>query len=168
MQGSLDSPPLIIRAGKWQAELLICAAVALEIFSGLAVMLESFHDVPFSKAWLVYSSFVLSICVAGRATYMWLYPILLTISPDGLAVGRRGSQKRRFYSWRDIDHFRLVNVSVTSVPATGIDLVFSSRAPKRWLFFNDVFLGGYYELPTKRLCQLLNDARGRWTAPRTS
>ena len=163
MRGSLDQPPIVIRASRWKSALylLICA-----LFAGIgafALVLEG-------ARWSLWWAYVSIVCFgAGAILFAWRFvrPDSLVLSPQGIEW--RSLWRTNRWSWREVIGFRVVPLG----PATrqvGFDFTPDYPRSQRLRRINaglvgiEGSFGGGWELGATKLCELLAAARAKWFA----
>ncbi len=158
MIGSLDNPPIVLRAARAKSLARLGGSVAL---AALFLSMAGRTPLPDPLLWFGAVVFVLA---AIYAVWQLFRPSTLTLSPEGLRYTT--IWKTHAIAWRDIAGFRPARVR--SVVLTGFDyspLYQRNAAVRR---FNTTALGvdaalpPGWELDPEPLCALLNQARERW------
>lgn len=156
MQGSLDSPPIVIRASRSYASIgfAVCSALLTILF--LRRFRAAAHLEVNDYLWAVSLTFGFLLFASQL-----IKPSYLKLEPDGLTWS--GPLKSRFWAWKDIGNFR-----DRGFGAVGCDL-FANDSNFVWLRpFNraaggsDGAIGLGWEGGAAAVAVVLNDARARW------
>ena len=163
MQGSLDAPPIIIRARRWYPQMTwLVALLALALASQAFMFLTPGVKAPASA--YVAGPFVGLMLILLLLRVVW--PGRMEIGPDGVVV--RALLRNRRRTWAEAFAFRPVRYRgiefiVYDIPAGARAGSALGRAVAR-SSGADGLLAGNMELGADDLAQLLNQARARWTA----
>jgi hypothetical protein len=165
MQGSLDSPPVVISTSRAKAALI---AVIAALF--VAMIIEMWSSGAIAKM-TVFKQFWM---YAGLALFGLGLPLMLLrlIRPDRLMLSPNGidwlALRKQSWRWSEVQHFRPYKVSRFS---SHVGFNFTDEY-KRLNTMRQVssFLtggvessfGGGWELSPREMAALLNDAKQRW------
>jgi hypothetical protein len=144
MQGSLDQPPVIIKADRIKASIGLVGAliVALGIWYFTGAHPHTFY-------FACMAAFVCGAILLTSPT--------MTVTPDGLSWG--SVLGRNSWPWSDFDGFEVRQVPIFGIECLGCR--FSATHPGG----PDGVIGLLWEMPVGDLTLLLNDARARWSRP---
>jgi hypothetical protein len=168
MQGSLDSPPIIVRSSKWTALWMLVVSI---LFVGIFVlMLRDPNTTKQSQLLIAYTGtgfFGLGILVFLTRL---LRPDTLEIAPHGLILC--SLVRSMSFRWEDVRDFRSYRPTArVRSPHVGFDFADNykpgkraSRLALRQFAGVEGSLGGGWELDATELAHLLNSARARWTS----
>ncbi len=158
MIGSLDNPPIVIRAARAKSLAQLGGSLAL---AGLCLSMAGWGQLPDPMLWSAAALFGLAAILSAWQLFQ---PSTLTLSPEG--VRYMTIWKTHALGWRDIAGFRPARVR--SAVLTGFDyspLYQRNAALRRFntgaLGVNAALAPGG-ELDPEPLCALLNQARERW------
>ncbi len=158
MIGSLDNPPIVLRAARAKSLARFGGSLAL---AALCLSMVGRGQLPDGLLWFGAAFFGLA---AIYSAWLLFRPSTLTLSPEG--VRYTTIWKTHTIAWRDIAGFRPARVR--SAVLTGFDyspLYQRNAAVRR---FNTTALGidaalpPGWELDPEPLCALLNQAREHW------
>lgn len=156
MQGSLDTPPVIVRTSRRISFVgfLVCGVVLY--FNLTSLIREDWPHQVQPYIWLYVSGL-------GLFYFVWqlIDPMTLRLAPDGLTW--KNTFGSRHWSWEEISNFRksfglLVGCDLSSRnPITGW-----LRPINKGVSGSHGVLGFGWELGSAKLIELLNTARARW------
>jgi hypothetical protein len=159
MQGSLEQPPILIRASRWKAALVIVVSAG---FMAIGVMmLVDWRPEPAWHSQVVLAVFGFGLII-GLGSVLW--PSSLEISPAGLAL--RVLFRRRRWRWNEIGNFRVIRIERTGM--VGFDVADGQGGASRLKRLNSYLVGvdgalpAGWPVPAESLATLLNEARARW------
>ena len=159
MQGSLDNPPMVIRAGRGRGALVLLFAAMLLASGGLRLSGSGGFN-GFALAMLVASALV-----GAMGLWMVVAPARLEIGPGG--VSQKVLWRNHRYAWNEVYDFRPVQLGGFS-KTVGFDFLIPRRKSAALLKFNAsvtgvqaIFQPGFEVKPVE-LADLLNRARERW------
>jgi len=158
MRGSLEQPPIVIRASRWKATLV---AVVCTGFVLLGVMMLLGRPNEPWQALFVVAVFGLGLIIAA-ASFIW--PARLEVSKAGIDL--RVLFRRRRWSWAEIGNFRTIAIDRTRMvafdlrPEAGRASVMGRLS--RSMAVVDGGLPTGWPMPAEALADLLNEARARW------
>lgn len=159
MEGSLETPPVVITLSIPQAFLQTAGFAAVALLCFLVVIGDP------SPGGHFVSGFVAFTLAALWYAWRMLKPDTLTLSPDGLVWQSRLHTTR--WAWRDVERFRAIRVHIFS-KRVGFDRISGPMGPKTYTQYYvsyagaDDGLGGGWEIPPEALADLLNAARAKW------
>jgi len=161
MKGSLETPPIVIRAARWKSllYLLICF-----FFAGIGAIALATGNMSLAFWWAYVSVVFFGL---GVVLFGWriLRPDTLALSPEGIFW--RSLWRTIRWSWREVSNFRIVPLG-PSTQQVGFDFTAAHEGQARLRAINaavagvEASLGGGWELAPAKLCDLLNAARAKW------
>ena len=161
MQGSLDDPPIVVRAARWKSSLYLLIGV---VFVSIGVLMLVTEHTTGMRLEALFVTVFFGLCVAVF-TWQLVWPGELVLSPEGLRVRQlwRGAR----YAWSDVRDFRPYS---PGGGASHVGFDFAPDYPKaRRMRALASGLGGVegglgtgWEMSPGALCDLLNAARAKW------
>ncbi len=161
MQGSLDAPPVVIRAAGWKSLLYLLICLFFAGIGAVAIATE-----PSSPAyWWAYVSVL--FFGLGVMVFAWrlVKPDTLSLSPEGILW--RSLWRTVRWSWREVGNFRVVPLGPSTLQV-GFDFTDAQAGQRRLRAVNaavagyEASFGAGWELRPETMCALLNAARARW------
>jgi uncharacterized membrane protein YhaH (DUF805 family) len=163
MQGSLDQPPIRVRARRWQGRRMFAFAVLPLILVSQAARADwdpgrLAHN---PMLWAIVAVLALNLVVLG---WILLAPPVLELSPSGIVY--RAVLRTRRWSWADISDFRAVRYG--GVDAVGFHYVGGKKRTSNAsqtlerITGAQGMLASNMETPGDELAGLLNRARAQW------
>ncbi len=157
MRGSLESPPIVVRASRLRTTLslaLLAAAVGYLIFR----LGQDWSDDDHAALFLLLGGAVIALFLLDL-----LRPSRLTLDWRGLTQSRLWKTRR--WSWDEVSEFRVL--SRMGGRCVGFDYSVG-RGDMRFEGQDsplgaDATLNGGWEMGPQRLARLLNEAKVRWT-----
>jgi hypothetical protein len=162
MQGSLDAPPIVIRASRGYSALMLLISIAF-VASGVLIIKDP-KGSP-TIAYLVMAFFGTGIPIFG---WRFIHPDVLTLTPEGISW--RSVVRSAQWTWDDVENFRAYAPTGKTISKhLGFDFTESyhakrggSRGIVKAITSVDGSLGTGWELSAADLADLLNKARVRW------
>lgn len=163
MQGSLDQPPILLKAGRKNGAAAL--VLGLVMTGGGAMMIAS------SKASGGVFVFALGLVFFFIGLTATLSPAQLAISPGGLEL--RGALRTRRFPWDEVAAFRPVRLrraQLIGFDRTGTkarsslfrDLAMAFTTANVSSAYDAVIPGKWSQASAETVADLLNDARARW------
>jgi len=159
LKGSLDAPPIVLRAGPIRGAALAVIGIGLGLL--LLSLAVGFHiDDPSIAVGVL----ILSL-IGALGVVMLVRPTTLTIDRDGLTLRVLGRTRR--YAWVDVHDFRAMRIGLVS-KLVGFSFVNQAARGATTRQFNaamtgvEATLSPGLEMKCEALADLLNEARERW------
>lgn len=156
MRGSLDEPPIVIRAVRWRSGLYFAGGAVLTV-----AMVRAFPGAPILLK-LIMAPGVLLI------GWTWFHDLPRFISPDVLTLSPEGLEHRTFRRTRRLVWSEVVRFAPLLVSGPGASRVYGGvsyrlRDPEADRRDSGTLPDGW-EIDVRSLVKLLNEARKRWGA----
>jgi|SRR5215471_10635555 len=170
MQGSLDSPPVVILTSRAKAALI--AAIA-GLFVAIFVEALTSGDIArmswFKQFWM-YAGLILFGLGLPLMLFRLIRPDRIILSPDGIRW--LSTLRRQNWRWGELQHFRPYKVTRFS-SHVGFNFTEEYKRLKTMRQVSSFLSGGVegsfgggWELSPRQMAALLNDAKQRWDLSR--
>lgn len=156
MQGSLDSPPIIIHTSRIMNSigLIVCGALLGKLITSFATTITS----------LSFGDYLWLIVLAAGTLYFgfqFIRPAALELSPEG--VTWKAPLATKHWTWDSIGNFRVQGVGAIGCDLDAPDSNFRWLRPlNKKMSGNEGALGFGWEGGAEKVVALLTEAKNRW------